>query len=52
MALKRVNLGRASTGRPRGVTTRRPRGFPPRVVVRFMARCLAVTQHWRMDPAL
>ncbi len=42
MALKTVNLERASTGRPRGVTTRQPRGFPPRVVVKLVARCLAV----------
>ena len=42
MALKTVNLGRASTGRPLGMTIRRPRGFPPRVVVKLVARCLAV----------
>ena len=42
MALKTVNLGRASTGRPLGMTVRRPRGFPARVVVKLAARCLAV----------
>ncbi len=42
MALKTLDLGRASTERARGMTTRWPRGFPERVVVKLTARFLAV----------
>ena len=42
MALKTVNVERAPAGHARGMTTRRSRGFPPRVAVKLVARCLAV----------